>query len=442
MNTNNSKVIDSFLNSMNEQRRNDLINKESRKLLKPRFIDNDYNQLQNSIDYIFSRFLETADTRKIFTSLKNNKYNRIQELKSFLQRHDININPDKNDYAEFDKFYMKNADFNESLELEDTTVSNFWASILIDMTLLIGDAKIKKYPFIKWRYQDTARRTGGNKQLALYGFIFMGKKRLESLDIIEIVLRYGNRVIYEINHKNAPVLPLENFIKEIDLSAEATQTKLHNKNAKLNNIYLNSITEYRNGEIHLSQLVNGLDFSYSNHLPLKMRELHFDYWVTLDSVVGMESEPQDKSLIVETLNLIEQNIINYLPYTSEYFHISSEQLNISTVENPMNELKWEIDSNQPFIENENTISINIPHFDKILLTVYLNNKLAFDNALKNENIIMKKNNWNENNQYIEITSSPENNNLILYLFIRYTEVIVAKIADNIINVYINEEYEI
>lgn len=309
------------------------------------------------------------------------------------------------------------------------------------MALLIGDAKIAKYSFLRWQYQHR-RNAVGYKQLALNGFLYWERKTPESIEIIAILIDYGCRVIAPIKHKNTPVLPLGVFIKNIDKKSEQTQTKINNKNARLNNIYLNSITEYRNGQILLSQLVNGLDFYHSDHLPLKMRELHFDFWITLDAIVGMDSEQQDKTLIADTLNLIEQNIIDYLPYTSEYFHISSEQLNISTVGNPMNELKWEIGSNQPFIENENTISINISHFDKILLTVYLNNKPALDNALINENTIAKKNNWNENNQYIEITSSPENNNLILYLVIGYTNVIVTKITDNIVNVYINEEYKI
>lgn len=96
-----------LLDKVNEKNRLALLEKQPRVLTKPRFVDPEYNQLSNIMDYVFPRKMENNEGKTLLTNLKKNKNNRIQEISSFLERHNITINTDENNFTEFDSFYMK-----------------------------------------------------------------------------------------------------------------------------------------------------------------------------------------------------------------------------------------------------------------------------------------------------------------------------------------------
>lgn len=206
-----------------------LENKERRKLINPIFLtESGYVPIDEdtAIGIYYNYRLDKTQTKEIFLNLKTHKQKRINEIEKFLKWHNVSIDIETDSYDELLDFLRKNINFNEHREFEYLAPSGFWISVLIDISLLIGDHKIIKYPFLKWKYQDKQPGKQGFKSLSLYPIALNGKLTGYA-DFIDFILLVGRRLAEDPSAKFG--VDIKYFTDLVNEAAEEAQTLLNNK---------------------------------------------------------------------------------------------------------------------------------------------------------------------------------------------------------------------
>ncbi len=221
MNTTKSQItIDAelrLLDKINKANLEKLATKSKRTDFPIEFIDNDYNQIENALEIFFLKKKTDERASEVLKWLIKNKETRKNEIKNFLARHKIQIDILNNDYREFDDFIKKNVNYSNYFELEDWVLADIWISILLDMTLLIGDYFTKDCvnvlgKSLRWKYVVN-HSSLYYRELGIAGLKWPDGTRNDSFQIQNILFRYGRRFIDIPDPSNKPILPLSQFLE-------------------------------------------------------------------------------------------------------------------------------------------------------------------------------------------------------------------------------------